>query len=587
MEGFSIIQKGGESMSDLIVTSLSGQSEMLTGYKKDTLAITEQINGEYSLSLELLKNEKNIHAYDLVQEEAKIECDGQEFTIKNITEKSLGNSAIKSIQAEHIFFGLIDHYYYDQLIEGVYSIDALLSRIFNGTGYTYSIEYNFQDQYFENFGLDNVLSLVNLITETFGAKVSRNNKHVAFRNKIGNEIDFQFRYRHNTKTISKSIDTTNLSTVIKGYADVDEYGIYHVESTYRSPLADVYGERHATPIFADDLVLASSLNQRLQESINDKPEISYSLEFVELKKNGFPIDNFELGDTVFTIWEPLNIDIKTQIISCTRYPESSKSPVVTLANHTKKATDIIADFARSKQNFEKVLTDGGKIKFSAMQDAIKRATVALNNSLTQLEYPENGGIIGRDPTNPNKFVVFRSNGIGITVDGGQTFKEAITADGFVLSAGVIGKLTANNIELAPKDIGALDNSYAGRLTKLTPTGIYTGRIEADQVDTTGLTSEKVLIKNDLGSTMLDIDEKFSDGTGAYIAFYDYSNRHLGTISQNVGQKGLQIYSPNDVVNIRVPQADYALVNNKPIATREWVTQQISNAIANHINSEHQ
>src|SRR5690606_35739535 len=137
---------------------------------------------------------------------------------------------------------------------------------------------------------------------------------------------------------------------------------------------------------ADDLVLESSLMQRLQETINDTPEISYSLEFVELKKNGFPLDNFELGDTVYTIWEPLGIDIQTRIIGYTRYPMSNKSPVVTLANHQAKATDILADFSRTKQNFEKIITTGGKVKFAAMEEQVQRSTKALLNSMTELEY---------------------------------------------------------------------------------------------------------------------------------------------------------------------------------------------------------
>src|SRR5690606_16007426 len=45
-----------------------------------------------------------------------------------------------------------------------------------------------------------------------------------------------------------------------------------------------------------------------------------------------------------------------------------------------------------------------------------------------------------------------SAGLGISKDGGQTFQEAITADGFVLSVGAVGRLAANHIQIGPETI---------------------------------------------------------------------------------------------------------------------------------------
>lgn len=553
-------------MMDLYVMDLTGQTEMLTGYKE--LAIKQRVNGEYSLSFILLKTDGNEHSYPLVQEESAIEYDGQEYIIKNLIENSKGDKAVKTVQAEHIFFSLIDHYIYESLVEGEYDINTLLAIVFAGSRYTCSVDGTFSTQYFESFGLDNGLSLVNLICNTFGAEIDRNNKHVTFKNQIGKIIDFQFRYRHNTKTISKSVNTTNLSTVIRGYADKSEYGIYMVETEYRSPMADVYGERHASPIYADDLVFESSLQTRLQESINDKPDLSYSLEFVELKKQGFPEETFEIGDTVFTIWEPLSIDIQTRIVEGICYPESNKSPVVTLANFKNNASDILADFGRTKENIEKILTDGGKIRFSAMEEAVKIATIALNNSLTELEYPEGMGIIARDPNDSDRYVVFRSNGIGITVDGGQTFKEAITADGFVLSAGVIGKLKADNI------------------------------------DATNLQAAKLNLKDEYGVPRIVADTL--PGKGPVLNFLSPGGTDLGYIlgSQDgiwdfVGAFGARMGFGWNQINFTVQDLQH---NGYQIATQSWVQSQgystssglstsqvqtmIDDAIATHIATDH-
>lgn len=60
---------------------------------------------------------------------------------------------------------------------------------------------------------------------------------------------------------------------------------------------------------------------------------------------------------------------------------------------------------------------------------------------------EQGGIQAVDPNDPNRVVVYNSAGLGISSDGGATFTEAITADGFVLSDSAIGQLAANHIRV--------------------------------------------------------------------------------------------------------------------------------------------
>lgn len=516
---------------DLFVTDLSGQTEIVTGHKD--LNIKRRVNGEYSLSFTLFKTKNNEHSYPLIQEESIVEYDGQSYTIKQLEERSLGSKAVKTIKAEHIFFSLIDHYVYELLDEGEYELNTLLALVFEGSGYTYSISGTFQKQYFEEFGQGNGLELVNLLCNKYGAEIDVNNKHVTFKERIGKRIDFQFRYKHNVKTISKSVDTSNLSTVIRGYADKTEYGIYLVEAEYRSPLLSVYGERHAEPIYADDLVFESSLLNRLKESINDQPDISYSLEFVELIKQGFPDESFNLGDTVFTIWEPLGIDISTRIVEYTYYPHDPTKSVVTLANFKNNVTDIMADFGKTKQNVDRILTDAGKVKFSAMDEQVKRSTEALLNSMTELEYPNEGGIIGRSKIDPSDYTVFNSAGFGIYRDGDLI--EAITTAGFNLSAGVIGQLTAKNI------------------------------------DTTGLISEQVEVKDPNRQTRLKL-EAFGQ-LGSVIQLFDSNNKvtgrmfffdtNINIIVGNAGLDGLRIYSNS------------LTFNGKEIATRKYVDDAIA------------
>jgi hypothetical protein len=113
---------------------------------------------------------------------------------------------------------------------------------------------------------------------------------------------------------------------------------------------------------------------------------------------------------------------------------------------------LTLQFSRTKAILDKIWDENsGKIRYNVYTEAVKKATEALNNSMTELEYPEGMGIIARDPNDASRFVVFRSSGIGITTNGGETFDEAITADGVTTSLLTAGQIKTNNIQIIGND----------------------------------------------------------------------------------------------------------------------------------------
>ena len=88
--------------------------------------------------------------------------------------------------------------------------------------------------------------------------------------------DEQFRYKHNIKTLKKSVDTTKLATAIKGY------GANGLVVEYRSPNEAIYGARWAEPIKDERYTIAESLLERLKQELVDAPEVSIELELSQL-----------------------------------------------------------------------------------------------------------------------------------------------------------------------------------------------------------------------------------------------------------------------------------------------------------------
>ncbi len=486
----------------LTIHALTGEIEPLSDYKD--IEIKRKLNGEYSLSFLLPKTNRNQKEYDLIENESLIEFDGQEFRVKESNENSAGSGAVKEVFCEHRMFDLIDDFQYNYLAAGEYSLADVLNHIFNGSSFTYTLMGNFPDAYYEeDIGGQNRLALLKEALNKHGAEVEPNNTHITIGS-LGYDSDFQFRYKHNVRTIKKSVDTNNLTTILKGYCDKDKYGVYQVESSYRSPMADVYGERHGDPVEADDLVTKAQLDQRLQEVITDKPEVNYTVDHIELEKQGLKSE-IGLGDNVFTIWEPLNIDLETRVIGFVLYPLSPKSNEYEFGTFTQaNGTDLMADFEDTKKRLNNILNSNGKLKYKALEAAVQQVTVALQNTMTQLEYPEGQGIVARDPNNPDNLVVLKSNGIGISTDGGETFSEAITSSGFVLSAGVIGQLQAENIDATNLHVDSAN---------------IDGTLKASQIDTDGLVAEGLSVT--YGDSSVHVP-KATIGSDA-VAFLEFKN----------------------------------------------------------------
>lgn len=450
----------------MLVKNLAGQTEMLTDIK--SLRLKKRVNGEYSLSFLLLKTERNEHSYPLAIEESLLEYEGQKYRIKGMEERPVGLSAIKQIKADHIFFDLIDEYQYDTLT-GYLSITETLIHALTGTGYTWEVIGAFSQYQTENFGDDNCLALVQKILDRYGAEVDIDNKHLVFRNQIGRKTDFQFRFKHNLKAISKSVDTSNLSTYIKGY------GAEGVSSEYLSPNWTKYGKRHAKPVRDERYTTKEGLLERLKRDVQDEPKINFTVDFVDLRDQGYPYDRPHKGEEVYVIYEPLDIDITARILEIDELKDAHGNIIktnVTLANFKNSATDILSSFSRTQKQVDGILEGKEKLPMAALDAAVQRATEIIKNTESEIEYPESGWLIFRDKKDPNKVVVLNSSGLAISNNNLVNVLSAITGDGIVADRITTGKLNARNVEIINLTIGPQTSFASGYdPTKKVETGV--------------------------------------------------------------------------------------------------------------------
>jgi phage minor structural protein len=499
------------NLADLLITDLNGQSEWLTDFKN--LKRKKRVNGEHSLSFLLILTERNEHSFNMAQEESVIELNGQEeYRIKKAKRRVIGETIVKQVEAHHVLFDLIDNRIY-VTSTGTKTIQQAIDFALAASGYTYSVIDAFSTADLGEFGDDNSLSLLNKICDTYGAEIEENNRHLNFKAQIGVDAGAQIRRGYNLKTIEENIDSSNLSTYIKGYGKENEDGTYVVEGDYTSPNASIFGIRHADPIRDSRYTTIEGLTERLQKEIRDTPDISITVTFADMKKAGYSYDTIGKGDVVYVIDEILGIDYPARVLEIEDYPEENdpSGMTITITNYKKDITDYHADFEQVRKQVRGILNGDGKVRYNVLDEAVKIATEALTNAATELQFPTSGGIHAVDPTDPNKLTVYRSTGIGISRDGGQTFTEAITADGFVLSVGAIGELSANNIDVSGVILAINNEGF----TTIDGDKITTGTITSDKINVTTLSA----ITADLGYVIagtIDINTDLRVGNNIYL-----------------------------------------------------------------------
>ena len=309
----------------LVVKDLAGTTEALTDVKG--VEINEEVNGDFSISFTALATRMNEHSYPLLKEESIVELDGHEFRVKKMDE--IRNR--KTVNAPHTFFDLIENQVYD-INGGTKTVGEFFSIALSGTGWTFE-NVDVDGHYFiPNFGQDNTIALIRLICEVAECEIKiEPNKHLKIYKEIGEDNDEQFRYKHNIKTLRKSVDTSKLATVIKGY------GGNGLEVTYTSPNVSIYGERHAEPVRDEEFTVSESLIERIKRELVDVPEVSIQLDITHL---GF---NADLGDKVWTIYEPMDIEFQQRVMAIKYYPFSKRAPVVTLSNKKKTFSDLLTE----------------------------------------------------------------------------------------------------------------------------------------------------------------------------------------------------------------------------------------------------
>ncbi|MDK8182124.1 phage tail protein [Paenibacillus sp. UMB4589-SE434] len=559
---------------------------------------------------------------------------GQYYIINSRQRVRDGRKLTAAITCTHVMFKLTDYKIpYGSYISEAFGchISRLLDTISAATGgkYTFSIDNTFDLFDVKDWGRGNALQALNDVVKMYGCELEPDNFRIHVRKKIGADNGLQYRIGKNIVSTNFKDDANSLVTrmfaqmkdgrtwigqpasiladdersllsqvpgaIVDGKLAVN-YLISPYQAAWSNDTNAYFDGEIIEQSIEDPLKLLEAARKALREQ--EMPALEIAVSAADLFKLDRTEPRPQLGDTVRCIDPELGLNnITARITDLTEYPYAKdKHSQVTVTNvMMRDYEDIIADLEKSKRVVDNIFS-AGKIRTDVFEAFAKQAITDINNSKTELVYPAEGGILARDKNNPLRQVRLTATGIGVSTDGWQSVRAAITADG-IMGERIIGQIgnfdslsvgSGNNIILLNRTAGLsagnadfnsapfrvdFQGNVVARSIKLTGqidnSDLYSSRINAGTITGSLITGAQIIggsIKSDtdidvtrdvrvgnniiLGGTN-ELVAKSVDFAGAGAVYSDYLMRRVIVYGQNGvslmgGSSGVYIGYPEEV-----------------------------------------
>lgn len=434
-----------------------------------TFLIEDELNGNVVFSAHLQPNKPNLLFLDDLEKMWRIvDDDNTEYIIVYVKKRGEGTSLSAEIKAIPKFFDDFDNDRVYEEYNRSLTAKAALDIIFKGSGYNYILKGDYDSKDWDGFGggstrLEMFKDWLNRYGGEFSPPVGNT---VYIDNRVGEDLNVMYRHRLNASNIVEEVDATDFWTYAKGYGDYEgdkEAGDWKdakLIREYTSPLSKIVGVRHAPPIKDGRIKYASVMDKRLKKLVDESLKISVTADIHDLTRQGYPISQTKNGDRVFLIDERIGLNEEVRVVK-RKVLRDWRGKILDI-ELTFGSQSIVkrhqSNLSNSAKAINEILEGRRKIPFNALSNEVAVVTKAILSAQTELDF-ENG-IIARDSRNPNLVVVLNSAGLGISQDGGRTFKNAITGRGILAEHILAGTITAGGnrrIDIADGSIW----SYAG------------------------------------------------------------------------------------------------------------------------------
>lgn len=391
---------------------------------------TDAVNGEKSLSGTIYFGQD---VKDNIAKGWTLTFLDEDYVVVTYTKNDKDNTvAFNAVQS---FFYKMSKTGFYETWNGSHSFTSYLDALFYSTGYMYENTASVAAFEKQDWGMSDCLSLFNDIIDQANVEFYVEGKTVHIVPAMGSDLSTIVRKKFNLDTAEIQTDNTSFATYGLGfgaYSKPNDTTSKRLTVEYKSPLYDYYykkfGAIAALPVADERYTVAANLLAAVKEKVDKSWSISLTLNLVDLQSVGYKYAMANPGDYITVIDESLNFSDKVRIIKVT-------SDYDIRGTRTKTEVECGSlSFAEQQKTSQSTLSNvaAGKIPLPNewLTSQVQLATNNLLAARTELSFTDQG-IIAVDKSDANKVVILNSAGVGVSTDGGQTFKSAITAEGVV------------------------------------------------------------------------------------------------------------------------------------------------------------
>ena len=418
-------------------------------YVADTeIKLTEGINGEKSLTGTIY------FGNDVKKSLAKgwtMLFNDEEYAIVTFRYNDTDNTV--SFSAVQMFFYTLSIKAFHEKWNGSHPLNEYLNAIFNDTGYSYNNETSAAAFEKENWGLKDKLSLFNDIINQISAEFEVQGTTVYIKDKIGSDLSTIVRQGFNLSKAEIETDSSSFATYGVGYGvhdNVDDQTSPRLSVEYYSPLYDMYKDKFGTieaePVDDERYKVSDNLLAAVKKKVDNSWSLAITVSLLDLQNAGYPYAMASAGDSITIVDESLNFEDEVRIIKViSSYNINGEriSVEVTCGDLTM-AQSQSASSSIATSTITDIINGNSTLPETWFSEQMQLATNSILAARTELKFTDQG-IIAIDTTDHNKMVILNSAGIGVSTDGGQTFKTAITAESIDGQNINIKNLNANNL----------------------------------------------------------------------------------------------------------------------------------------------
>jgi phage minor structural protein len=473
----SIILKGGINLNYPIVydckTTDFNNHGLAVLENASNVKVKEVINGEFLLSFILprtdpkwqyIVEENFVKVYDASQKKDQL------FRIRTTEEQRDNTGKLTSnVQCEHVYYDAHDCAFFPTFEMIGETPEAILTAAFAGTRFTVgTVEITTLTDIIQEKAYPH--GILTQLIENVGGELVKDNWTIHLLIKRGVNTGVQFRVGKNIKGIKKHKDGQHVITRLYPYGK-DGMQIPGALGYIDSPLINNYdrpkiGHMDYKDIEDPDELLASGIAEWSTADVDgiDKPRVTYSGDFLELKKlkEYGEAEAYGIGDIVKIVDTDLNIDTNQRIMEYENYPYEPKPSMVALSNTNPKVyrdnrpLNVFSGAFRTTEYISEITDSSKKLNPSWFQNIKRKLQTVFNGGLRDAVMHKTGDIWVDDPANPTKAMGILADGFAIAnskkANGDWDWKTFGTAEGFFADLMIAGVLMiSDNLTISNAD----------------------------------------------------------------------------------------------------------------------------------------